>query len=130
MPYADKAKQQEYQRAYSKKYYQANRDIAAARTRESNQRYRARNKEYIDELRSTTPCTDCGKFYPPYVMDFDHLDADEKSGNVGDLAVRQLVSLETLKAEIAKTEIVCSNCHRERTHQRRQELSVTHCPLV
>jgi len=28
------------------------------------------------------PCVDCGKHYPPWVMDFDHLESDTKLGNI------------------------------------------------
>ena len=61
------------------------------------------------------PCTDCGVRYPPWVMDFDHV-RGEKKYNVA-LMFRQ--SLETILTEIEKCEVVCSNCHRERTHKRR-----------
>jgi hypothetical protein len=46
-------------------------------------------------------------------MDFDH--QYDKLFNVAD-AVRQNQSAEKILAEIAKCEIICSNCHRERTH--------------
>ena len=60
------------------------------------------------------PCADCGKSYPSYVMDFDHGEGD-KVGNVGSMKHR--VSLTRLQEEIDKCEVVCANCHRERTHQ-------------
>ena len=63
-------------------------------------------------------CTDCGVQYPYYVMEFDHLDADAKHFNVS--AGVTSVSHERLLAEIAKCEVVCANCHAERTHQRKQ----------
>jgi hypothetical protein len=60
------------------------------------------------------PCTDCNVQYPPYVMDFDHV-RGEKIFNVARMKGH---SLEALKAEIAKCDLVCSNCHRERTQSR------------
>jgi hypothetical protein len=51
-------------------------------------------------------------------MEFDHLDADAKHFNVS-AGVTQ-VSHERLLTEIAKCEVVCANCHAERTHQRKQ----------
>ncbi len=59
------------------------------------------------------PCTDCKKCYPHYVMDFDHIGT--KNCNVSSL---KYGSLERLKAEISLCELVCSNCHRERTAKR------------
>ena len=62
------------------------------------------------------PCTDCGQRYPPYVMDFDHVE-DNKDFGVS-YAVGSGLSRETILAEIAKCELVCANCHRVRTHKR------------
>lgn len=59
------------------------------------------------------PCADCGVQYPHYVMDFDHLEPSKKSFNVGTWRNQ---SMEKVVEEIAKCELVCSNCHRERTH--------------
>jgi len=79
----------------------------------------ARNQAIIRDLREQTPCADCGESYPWWVMDFDHVEVGSKVRAVSVLAVRP-VSEEVLRAEIAKCEIVCANCHRHRTHQRRQ----------
>lgn len=65
------------------------------------------------------PCTDCGQKYPYYVMDFDHKPGFTKVDNVGSLVAAR-TSLEKLKEEISKCEVVCSNCHRVRTFNRGQ----------
>jgi len=62
------------------------------------------------------PCADCGVKYPPYVMDFDHRPGEVKLFNVGQS--RSGRPLEDILLEIKKCDVVCSNCHRERTHQR------------
>lgn len=108
---------------YMRAYYQANRErilrnaakrYAANREQadEKARARRARNKEYLDGLKSSTPCTDCGIEYPPYVMDFDHT-RGEKVTNIAKVA--RLWSIKRLDTEISKCDIVCSNCHRERT---------------
>jgi hypothetical protein len=60
------------------------------------------------------PCMDCGRLYPTYVMDFDHRPGEVKLGSVssllGSAAPAQAVE------ETKKCDLVCSNCHRERTH--------------
>lgn len=61
------------------------------------------------------PCMDCGQRFPPYVMDFDHV--GEKRGNIAKMATSPR---KAVLAEIAKCEVVCSNCHRIRTYNRRQ----------
>jgi len=82
---------------------------------EHNRGYKQRNREFIKGVKSRTLCKDCGKQYPHYVMDFDHL--HDKVDGVAQLA-QKTVSLETLRAEIEKCDIVCANCHRERTWRR------------
>lgn len=59
------------------------------------------------------PCADCGVAYPYYVMDFDHL---RNKSFLLSRAKRK--GRKVLQEEIAKCEVVCANCHRERTHQR------------
>lgn len=71
--------------------------------------------EFIRALKDN-PCTDCGLKYPYYVMEFDHT-SDDKIINVGQIASRGW-SIARLEAEIAKCDLVCANCHRERTHKR------------
>jgi hypothetical protein len=62
------------------------------------------------------PCMDCGRKYGYWCMDFDHRDASKKLTTVA-LASRSR-SLDTLRQEIAKCDLVCSNCHRTRTFRR------------
>lgn len=51
------------------------------------------------------------------MMDFDHRLGEEKSGNMAELA-GQGMSRERLDEELAKCDVVCANCHRERTYRR------------
>ena len=62
------------------------------------------------------PCTDCGVKYPHYVMDFDHI-GDDKFMDVSKMR-RHRMAFSKIIAEIEKCEVVCSNCHRERTNSR------------
>jgi hypothetical protein len=63
------------------------------------------------------PCGDCGLTYPPYVMQFDHLNPRTKTATVSQIKHHRL---ERVVAEIAKCELVCANCHAVRTHKRRE----------
>lgn len=85
--------------------------------RERDRKRVARLREVLNEAKAK-PCMDCGVSYPPYVMDFDHV-RGEKVRNVAKLS--QFSSEAKLLDEIAKCDLVCSNCHRERTWQRKQE---------
>lgn len=106
--------QKEYNRQYSKAHYQRNKELYKVRANESRRKIRDQIRTYIQQLKETTPCKDCGKLYPYYVMDFDHL--KDKEFQVSNLA--KGFSLEKVKKEIAKCELVCANCHRIRTHLR------------
>lgn len=72
--------------------------------------------KYIQDLKEKTPCMDCKANYPYYVMDFDHV-RGRKHKNVAELI--PTLSKKKIDEEIAKCEIVCSNCHRIRTHLRK-----------
>ena len=61
------------------------------------------------------PCHDCNVVYPYYVMDFDHREG--KHFNLGGSYSRR--SIKAILTEIAKRDVVCSNCHRTRSHRRR-----------
>ena len=65
------------------------------------------------------PCMDCGISYPYYVMDFDHV-RGEKRFNVSSSYTSY--SWADIIDEIAKCDVVCSNCHRIRTAK--QEIKV------
>ena len=62
------------------------------------------------------PCADCGIQYPYYVMDFDHRDEGLKEFALNSV---HRVTKRAILREIAKCDVVCANCHRERTHRRR-----------
>lgn len=64
----------------------------------------------------TEPCTDCGAFFHPVCMDFDHLFAN-KVKNISAMIGGGYTRREVL-AEMAKCELVCAVCHRWRTYKR------------
>jgi formate-dependent nitrite reductase cytochrome c552 subunit len=103
----DKQKEAEYQRAYHKKY--------AVKILEAKKIRRLEQRDYLWDLKRQ-PCTDCGKCYDPWVMDFDHV-RGEKKYELSRFA-RICVAWETLKEEVVKCDIVCANCHRTRTYLR------------
>lgn len=104
--------------AYNHRWYEINRVRHIANVRASAKRWLHAQRRIVERLKSE-PCVDCGVRYPSYVMDFDHVDG-EKVGNIS--AMRGRASETRLLEEIAKCDLVCSNCHRERTHQRRAKL--------
>lgn len=85
------------------------------KTRSIQGRNRELINDYIRGVKESTPCTDCGKYYGYWIMDFDHVSG--KSFNVSNHR-KHTKRLETVKEEIEKCDVVCSNCHRDRTYSR------------
>ncbi len=78
-------------------------------------------RDFINTLKSK-PCADCGISYPYYVMDFDHQDQRLKVKDIAYMAARNW-SLEKIKQEVEKCDIVCANCHRFRTFKNLAEVA-------
>lgn len=76
-----------------------------------------RYKKIKEELWSikNRPCTDCKNSYHPVCLDFDHL--GDKTKNIADM-LKEGYSIDRIKEEIEKCELVCANCHRLRTYNR------------
>lgn len=71
---------------------------------------------WLTGLKAGRPCTDCGRVFPPQVMQWDHLPGYQKLGDLSeDFWGRPR---EDVLAEIAKCELVCTNCHTIRTFER------------
>lgn len=82
-----------------------------------NRNIRDRNRRYINEIKESNPCSDCGKYYVYDVMEFDHI-RGIKLFNIN-RAATNTSSIKRIKEEINKCDLVCSNCHRLRTRERR-----------
>jgi hypothetical protein len=79
---------------------------------------RLRQAELLTRLRSV-PCIDCGGDFPPFVMEFDHREPGTGRTLVSHMAGR--ASDRRILEEVAKCDIVSSNCHRNRTFVRRHQ---------
>lgn len=79
-----------------------------------NARSKLKNRELVRRVKSR-PCADCGVQYPYYVMDFDHRDGETK---IFGLNAIDRMTLPGILREIEKCDVVCANCHRERTQRR------------
>jgi hypothetical protein len=102
-------------RDYWKEHYDNNKPYYFVKAKKGEKRIRA-----IIRQAKEKPCTDCGVQHPFYVMDFDHRPGETKLFALGSVGARVRVSLQRLLAEIAKCDVVCANCHRERTYQRKK----------
>jgi predicted transcriptional regulator len=73
--------------------------------------------KYLQELKESAPCADCGENYPYFMKDFDHRPDEEKLFNLSEF--RSVTkSMEKIEREAQKCDIVCANCHRLRSWQR------------
>jgi hypothetical protein len=80
-----------------------------------NKKISQENKELINSYK-TNPCADCNNSYEVYCMEFDHLPEYKKTFTIG---MCKTLSKEKILNEIGKCEVVCANCHKLRTHDRK-----------
>lgn len=117
--YRDKAKGERIRQCKScisvltKRHYNTHKPIY----KETFGRTRARKQLEIQKLKEASPCKDCNQFYPYYVMDYDHRNGTQKIGNVSHLI--RMSSGQLVHDEIQKCDLVCANCHRIRTFNRK-----------
>jgi len=97
------------------KYKKDNAKYFATLSRKSAERIR----DKFNLLKMERPCYDCGGMFPPHMTDWDHLPQFEKKFAIGP-SVR-CKSMDSVIDEIAKCQLVCANCHRERTKIRREQ---------
>lgn len=91
----------------SKSYRQNNVRVAAG--------LRRRLATEVAAIKAKTPCADCDHTFNPWQMQFDHV-RGKKLGNVSyfvGLGMRRMAL-----AEMDKCELVCANCHANRSQVR------------
>jgi len=80
---------------------------------------RKRNKDFINRVKRTLGCFDCGE-KNPIVLEFDHV-CGIKRDNVSSMSKGEY-SIKSIKEEIRKCNVRCANCHRKKTYERRMPL--------
>ncbi len=84
---------------------------------ERSQTLRTKMRMHLAEIKEKSGCVDCGRDFPYYVLDFDHVQGN-KTYSLSYMC--RWHTLEEINEEMQKCEIVCANCHRERTYRRKQ----------
>lgn len=78
-------------------------------------RRRSELRSWANERKREAGCVECGTD-DPACLDFHHLEPDDK-----EMAITEMITYghgrDALEAEMAKCEVICANCHRER-HER------------
>jgi hypothetical protein len=111
MPFNDIEKRREA----SRRHYAKHRQRVIAKAKEYSKIARKRVRAFINTYLKENPCVDCGET-DIIVLEFDHI-GDDKHFSISD-AARDGYGMAKLKAEIAKCEVRCANCHRKKTYQR------------
>src|SRR5690349_20946122 len=93
-----------------------NKRLTADKVTEYNRAFLVKRRAALSRLKAV-PCMDCGGNFPPVAMDFDHVRGEKEFS----IAACAKFSWARLMEEIGKCDVVCANCHRIRTHNRRQE---------
>lgn len=80
-----------------------------------------RHRKLIAELKLSKGCVDCGYNKNAYALEFDHRENSgiPYTGRSKTVASMMYNSWQKILDEIAKCDVVCSNCHAIRTFTRR-----------
>jgi DNA-binding CsgD family transcriptional regulator len=70
---------------------------------------------FLQEYKQKSGCFDCKENYPYWMLEFDHL--GDKSFTISNYR-NHTVSIDLIKKEIKKCQVVCANCHKNRTFLR------------
>lgn len=130
MPLKDPQKQKEYRQGYWKKYYsdpeRKARHISSVRKTDKKRKEIIRS--WIDEYRVTVGCKVCGFNEDAVALDFHHREDETKEFNIS-TAIRSGWSLERIKEEVAKCDVLCANHHRIHHFHKARWPSVQGAPL-
>jgi hypothetical protein len=77
------------------------------------------HRESLARIKIRRGCADCGYNDLAEALDFDHRPGEIKLFDLSQAGGR---SWTRVWAEIQKCDVVCANCHRRRTYDRRTEL--------
>lgn len=96
---------------YDREWYFKNKERLRDTKNERVRKYRKEKRSYILEILKNSKCLNCG-INDYRVLEFDHRNPEEKSFNLGDSTK---YTLDRIKKEIDKCDILCANCHRIKT---------------
>ena len=98
--------------AYGKAHYQRNKPSYLARNRSRRRNGRSAYWHWLMDYLTHHTCIDCGE-RNVVVLQFDHRDGTDKLSTIG--AMLDHSSWAKLRAEVAKCDVRCANCHRVKT---------------
>ena len=118
MPYKDKEKQREYQRKWvNNKYATHTEEIKKQKNDNRNKK-----RQWLNDYKAECGCFMCG-IKNPVVLEMHHKDPSTKRETLAYLTSGNW-SLDVIKEEAEKCEVVCANCHRIIHHNERESVPV------
>jgi len=84
--------------------------------------WRISRLKWLQNLKSNTPCIDCGQIYEPYCMDYDHISERGQKNKSITKMILDNTPQKIILEEIKKCELVCVICHKIRTNNRFNEI--------
>ncbi len=85
---------------------------------ERSKKQRLAIAKFISDLKDNKPCMDCGICYHYWVMQYDHRDKKTKKASIS-FFKGKLRTISVILEEIDKCDLVCANCHADRTYKRK-----------
>jgi hypothetical protein len=103
MPFKDPEKR----RAYRRKWYALN-----SRTEKDHvKRRKLEIKKWLENYKKNLRCANCSENHPA-TIDFHHREMSKKDEGIAYLTAYGY-SIDRIKEEIAKCDVLCANCHRK-----------------
>lgn len=72
---------------------------------------RSRKQKFIRKIKQRVGCQECGKEGPIRKLHFHHVDKESKVNKVSNMVREGVYTLDDIKNEIKKCQIVCQKCH-------------------
>ncbi len=99
-------KNPEYRRLYRRKWYALNKKSEIAHV----QRRKKQIKQWLWNYKKTIRCAICSESHPA-IIDFHHKEG-QKERNIAQM-LTDGYSIDRIKQELLKCEVLCANCHRK-----------------
>ena len=99
-------------RANNREHYADNRKKYIDKARQRQGTVKEANRDKILEYLLQHPCVDCGES-DPIVLEFDHV-RGKKHKMLTDM-IHQSANWKSIKLELQKCDVRCSNCHKRKT---------------
>lgn len=115
---ANKERLAEHKKKYHADYYRQNIEAQKAYLNNRNRERQLRRSLILGIVKTTAGCADCGYDLHAEALDFDHV-SGEKLDNISHMSRR---AWNLVWEEIMKCDVVCANCHRIRTKERRENV--------